>query len=137
MVGGVDQVLDIRGKIRVLEFSLRGPEPCEIEPQDCNTERGKLRSNVTSCNDVFRTSEAMSEQRVSADTPRRQVQTRCQLITETASEGRADCTRVHHALQKISARCPLCGPKRQQLRAADAPWLILYADRRGGSPRNR
>jgi hypothetical protein len=40
MTRGEDQVLDIRGKIRVLELSLGGSEPREVEPQDCNTERG-------------------------------------------------------------------------------------------------
>ena len=40
MTRGEDQVLDIRQKVRVLELSLGGSEPREVEPQDCYAERG-------------------------------------------------------------------------------------------------
>jgi hypothetical protein len=53
---------------------------------------------VTGGEDIFRARKAMSEQRVHADTSRRQVQTRCQLMTETAGEIHANRTRAHDYL---------------------------------------
>src|SRR5262245_33568975 len=40
VIGGEDEILDIRGEIGVRELPLGGSEPCEIKPQNRNTKRG-------------------------------------------------------------------------------------------------
>src|SRR5262245_61848787 len=40
VIGGEDEILDIRGEIGVLELPLGGSKPCEIKPQNRNTQRG-------------------------------------------------------------------------------------------------
>jgi hypothetical protein len=90
VVGGGDQVLDIRGKIGVLELPLGRPEAREIESQDRDAQRGQLRSYVSSCGDVFRAREAMRKQRMSTNARERQIQTRCQVIAKMTGEGHAD-----------------------------------------------
>ena len=79
------------------------PRPVKSNSQDRYPERDQLGCNVTGRKDVLRAREAMSEQRIAADTRWRQVQARCELVTETAREGHADHTRAHGGLQKVSA----------------------------------
>src|SRR5262245_274841 len=98
MVGGSDEVTDIGGEARVLKFALGRAKPREIEPQDGKTKRGQLRGDATSRNNILRARKAMCEQGVSADLPRREVQTARQLMTETAREGHADCMCTHDDL---------------------------------------
>ena len=40
MIGSTNQVLDVRGKARVLEFAFRRSKSGEIKPQHSNAERG-------------------------------------------------------------------------------------------------
>src|SRR6185312_5505863 len=74
MVGGEDKVLDVGGEIGALKLSLGGSEPREVEPQDCNAERGQLGGNASGRDDVLGACKAVREQRMRAYTSRRPVQ---------------------------------------------------------------
>src|SRR3954469_23121520 len=102
VIRSANQILDIRGEVGVLELPLGGAEPREVEPQHGDTKRGQGRRDATGCEDIFRAGEAVSEERIGANTWCWHVQPRGQLMTEAARKGHADRTIVHGGLQSDS-----------------------------------
>ena len=80
MIGGGDQVLDIRGKMRVGEFAFAHAEPGEIEAHHGDAGFGQPLGDALGGEVVLAAGEAMRKQRVGDGLAQRQVDQRRELL---------------------------------------------------------
>src|SRR6478672_7829495 len=90
MIGRANQVLDIRGKARVLEFTIGRSKPRKIEAQHRYAETGQRCRDVAGGENIFGAGEAVSKKRIGTDTRGWHIQSCGQLMPNTAREGHAD-----------------------------------------------
>ena len=80
MVGGGDQIVDVRGKVGVGKLAFAGAEPGEIEAQHGDTVELEALGDVPRRPDAFAAGEAMRKQRHRAHRTVRPVEQRGKLL---------------------------------------------------------
>src|SRR5689334_2961500 len=103
MVGGRHQILDVSGKIGVLELPLRRSKSCEVEPQNRNAKQRQLACDMAGREHILRACEAVCEQRVRPGLPLRHIETRCKLMAGTRRKGHTNSTRRHCSSSEVAA----------------------------------
>ena len=104
-VGGLHQILDIRGEVGVGEIALAGAEAGEIEAQDGDAVARQLFGNSAGRKDILRAGEAMCEQREGARLAFRQFEPPRQGRTLRAGECELlEAGRHHRAPRPCHAR---------------------------------
>ena len=74
VIGGGDQVVDIRGKMRVGEFALAAAQPGEIETQHGDAVDRQPLGDALGGQDILAAGEAMREQREGGGLAQRQIE---------------------------------------------------------------